>query len=349
MKKINGLKQLKTFLYEKAKIIKDWEEIDRKVNERDTENCLVLPLLRALNWDIENPDEVTSQHIEESKKRSDYALIINKKPVVLIEVKKFNKKLEGEQGQLFNYGLEEKINWLILTNGNEYRIFYKHSKRKISIKIKEDERDITFQQIKTLRKSIVEKGDKAMLREIKVSEKEIEKINRRKKVGIVKGESGPIKFDITPNWWTEIKGQNPYIQGNTKSWDGEWHEWAEKQYPEGWKNAGYFYSLMEDYISNDIIGTLSPSAHLDKGKYIRFGPDEKTAGKQTFVAIRIDKRLVVIYEKTYNKLTTELKNKMPQYSNKRVKINFDKLSEISYLNELLKGLKAVYPQLEKEN
>ena len=60
-------------------------------NELFTRYVLIDPLLRALGWDTENPEEVRVEYRVTSKrrKRADYVLFRNKEAVALIEAKKF--------------------------------------------------------------------------------------------------------------------------------------------------------------------------------------------------------------------------------------------------------------------
>src|SRR5438034_8130057 len=56
-------------------------------NEAAVREHLVLPVLRALGWDTENPDDVHPEH-RNATGSADYTLKVRSTPVVTIEVKK---------------------------------------------------------------------------------------------------------------------------------------------------------------------------------------------------------------------------------------------------------------------
>lgn len=85
-------------------------------NEAATSQRILLPILLALGWDIFNTLEVFPQYSVENK-RIDYALRINGRNKIFLEIKKPSEDLEKHQEQLLNYSFREGVTLAILTNG----------------------------------------------------------------------------------------------------------------------------------------------------------------------------------------------------------------------------------------
>lgn len=64
-----------------------------KYKEEETKKDFILPLFRALGWDVENSTEVTAEE-KISKKRVDYGFRINGIPKFFLEA----KSLKGDLG-----------------------------------------------------------------------------------------------------------------------------------------------------------------------------------------------------------------------------------------------------------
>lgn len=96
--------------------------------EQATKNALVMPFIAALGYDVFNPAEVIpefSAPIGEYKDaRVDYAILVDGKPILLIECKALGTPLDFKhcnQLQIYFHGTEAPI--AILTDGNRYRFF----------------------------------------------------------------------------------------------------------------------------------------------------------------------------------------------------------------------------------
>lgn len=85
-------------------------------DEAATKQGVILRILKALNWNPFNIDEVYPEY-SVGAKRVDYALRYNGRNKVFIEVKKVNEDLEKHQEQLLNYSFKEGVKLAILTNG----------------------------------------------------------------------------------------------------------------------------------------------------------------------------------------------------------------------------------------
>ena len=100
------------------RLINDFKK-DRRLlsfDEAATKQAVILRILKALDWDPFNIDEVYPEYSVGSK-RVDYALRHNGRNKVFIEVKKVNEDLEKHQEQLLNYSFQEGIKLAVLTNG----------------------------------------------------------------------------------------------------------------------------------------------------------------------------------------------------------------------------------------
>jgi hypothetical protein len=97
--------------------------------EAATSTTLVLPFLAALGYNVFDPTEVEPEFSADvgNKKgeKVDYAIKVDGKPIVLIEVKHWETNLgEVHASQLFRYfNAEESVRFAILTNGIVYRFY----------------------------------------------------------------------------------------------------------------------------------------------------------------------------------------------------------------------------------
>ena len=94
------------------------------LNEYQTIHFIILPLLEQLGWNIKDPDEVVLQYMLPTRDIVDIVLRINKKPVVVVEVKAISENLNYKAvKQVLNYANLINVDWAILTNGKELRVY----------------------------------------------------------------------------------------------------------------------------------------------------------------------------------------------------------------------------------
>ncbi len=115
------------------KLIQTIERIRQKLpalrrhslKETPTRTIVIDPLLEALGWDIRDPDEVQLEYPTIDGKSVDYALKLNKKPVLLVEAKALEDSLDDVKAitQVVGYAANDGIVWCILTNGIIWRIY----------------------------------------------------------------------------------------------------------------------------------------------------------------------------------------------------------------------------------
>ncbi|MCK4245341.1 MAG: hypothetical protein KAX20_06930, partial [Candidatus Omnitrophica bacterium] len=91
-------------------------------NEMAVRDQIVNPILRALGWNPENPEEVQPNiSIEEGV--PDYSLIKNGKRVLFMEAKNLRSNVEQEIRQLAKYCFGEGTKYGVLTNGVVWILF----------------------------------------------------------------------------------------------------------------------------------------------------------------------------------------------------------------------------------
>jgi len=86
----------------------------------------VEPLLKALGWDIHSLEDVERGHpipIGTKWIEVDYVLKVDGQPKALLEAKALNNDLNQYVEQTISYAKIEDVNWAILTNGRELRVY----------------------------------------------------------------------------------------------------------------------------------------------------------------------------------------------------------------------------------
>ena len=95
----------------------------RRVGEKVEENVkikLTLPLLRLLGYD-DQKDMDFEHHIR--NKRADIALLFEGKPKLIIETKDLDEDLDNHIDQALDYAFKKGVDWVVLTNGVEIRLY----------------------------------------------------------------------------------------------------------------------------------------------------------------------------------------------------------------------------------
>lgn len=100
---------------------------DLVLTEEATKTSFILPMLNALGYDIFDPSIVVPEFTADIGKKKgekvDYAIIKDGKPIILIEAKAHNEKLDRHSTQLERYFIVTESKFGILTNGTEYRFY----------------------------------------------------------------------------------------------------------------------------------------------------------------------------------------------------------------------------------
>lgn len=113
------------------KIVQLAERIDviskQVQTEEATKTSLIMPFFSLLGYDVFNPFEFVPEFTADmgikKGEKVDYAIIIDEKPVILIEAKSINETLDKHGSQLFRYFATSEAKFGILTNGITYQFF----------------------------------------------------------------------------------------------------------------------------------------------------------------------------------------------------------------------------------
>ncbi len=102
----------------------------RELDEQNTKASLIDPVFRSLGWDMEDLDEVRREYKQRpSDGPVDYALFVAGEPRLFIEAKKLGSNLADRRwaSQVVGYATTAGVEWVVLTDGNEYRIYNSHA------------------------------------------------------------------------------------------------------------------------------------------------------------------------------------------------------------------------------
>ncbi len=100
------------------------------IGEQNTKAALIEPVLRALGWDVEDPEEVWREYRRWPVDNPvDYALMILRTPRLFVEAKALGENLDDPKwaSQIMGYAVVAGVQWVVLTNGDEYRIYNSHA------------------------------------------------------------------------------------------------------------------------------------------------------------------------------------------------------------------------------
>src|SRR5215203_2299368 len=103
---------------------------NENIGEQNTKAALIDPLLAALGWDVEDIDEVSREYRRKSQDNPvDYALFMLRSPRLFVEAKGLEKDLSDRKwiSQVLGYATVVGVEWCILTNGDEYRLYNAHA------------------------------------------------------------------------------------------------------------------------------------------------------------------------------------------------------------------------------
>ena len=95
--------------------------------EEATKQALILPFLQALGYDVFNTNEVQPEFTSDvglkKGEKVDFAILMQGKPVILIECKHVTDKLDKADSQLLRYFHTSSAKFSILTNGLDYKFY----------------------------------------------------------------------------------------------------------------------------------------------------------------------------------------------------------------------------------
>ncbi len=95
---------------------------DALKNEADVKHFVLLPVLRALDWDDSDPLMIRPEYAA-GPGQVDYALLHDGRPLVFIEAKRLGNMDDKGEEQLFQYASNKGIPLLILTDGDRWDFY----------------------------------------------------------------------------------------------------------------------------------------------------------------------------------------------------------------------------------
>jgi hypothetical protein len=95
---------------------------DLEGSEALTRYALVDPVLRALGWDVFDPEKVRPEFPTEQG-RPDYALLWEGKPLIMVEVKSLHANLVQAKDKGFNYCWKNKVRYFAITDGERWEVY----------------------------------------------------------------------------------------------------------------------------------------------------------------------------------------------------------------------------------
>jgi predicted type IV restriction endonuclease len=107
-----------------------YSKASTSINEQNTKASLIQPIMRSLGWDVEDLDDVHMEYKERAAdKPVDYALLLLRSPCAFIEAKSLGSPLDDRKwaNQIMGYASVAGVEWVVLTNGDEYRIYNSHA------------------------------------------------------------------------------------------------------------------------------------------------------------------------------------------------------------------------------
>lgn len=106
--------------------INDFSKTDMVSSEANTKKRIIEPLIEMLGWDLLSNEVRLEYPVRIGAKPNyvDYALMLEDKPVVLVEAKPFDVTLlDHHSSQIIGYGKVEDVQWVALTNGKIVKVF----------------------------------------------------------------------------------------------------------------------------------------------------------------------------------------------------------------------------------
>lgn len=100
------------------------------LGEQNTKAALIEPIIKALEWDVYDPDEVHREYRRHgSDNPVDYALLLLRTPRLFIEAKGLGENLDDRRwaNQTISYATAAGVEWVALTDGAEWRVYNAHA------------------------------------------------------------------------------------------------------------------------------------------------------------------------------------------------------------------------------
>ncbi|PJN56161.1 hypothetical protein PAEVO_28840 [Paenibacillus sp. GM2FR] len=100
---------------------------DSILTEEATKTSVIMPFFQSLGYDVFNPEEFLPEFVADvgikKGEKVDYAVMQDRKPIILIEAKSIQEQLTKHDSQLFRYFGTTSAKFAILTNGIVYKFY----------------------------------------------------------------------------------------------------------------------------------------------------------------------------------------------------------------------------------
>jgi len=116
-----ALEELLSVLWSVRERAHRYKELLQK-NEALTRYVLIDPVLRALGWDTEDPEQVRPEFSTETG-TPDYALLYKEEPYIMVEAKALGKQLEGAKDKAFQYAYQNGVPYFVTTDGLLWELY----------------------------------------------------------------------------------------------------------------------------------------------------------------------------------------------------------------------------------
>jgi len=109
-------------------LVEQYQRLDeksiKKYSEADTRRVFILPLFKALGWDVYSREDVTEEE-RASRGRVDYAFHIRGIPKFFLEAKPLRADLDNPDyaKQVINYAYHKGVTWAVLTDFEGIKVF----------------------------------------------------------------------------------------------------------------------------------------------------------------------------------------------------------------------------------
>jgi len=226
--------------------------------EQNVKEKIIIPLLELLGY-----DKVKDMDFEYNvrNKRADIALMIKKTPKVIVECKSIEQDLDKHIEQSVEYALRKTINWVILTNGVETRLY----RTWIENVPEEKDRELWRVNLKDLTKQFKKLAEWVSYKSL--STDKLEKISKEREKEIVETITEPqlvqnlknAKEILTINAIPKIKVKfysDEQFKKQVEEWcissnldindEDKWVKKLAKETAYNFINRAYFYRIAED-------------------------------------------------------------------------------------------------------
>jgi|GEM_PF-1119520 len=118
--------EISEFIQSKMELMKKVQSKKTSLNEAQTKEWLIRPFFECLGWDFSSPEDVIPEDDDNSGKKPDYGFYIEGKAQFFVEAKPLGFNIDDIKvvTEKLNYCNNANVPFLIITNGNDYRIYY---------------------------------------------------------------------------------------------------------------------------------------------------------------------------------------------------------------------------------